>query len=62
MGSDTMIPYATDNPFYRFVHTNQLTDEEIDRLTRYCEKTISTLVVKSELADKGYKVETCHEC
>lgn len=49
-------PYATDT-LLSIVHTNQLTDEEIDRLTSIGE-TISTLVVKSELADKGYKVET----
>ena len=39
------------------MHTDQLTDEEIDRLTSIGE-TISTLVVKSELAKKGYTVET----
>lgn len=49
-------PYATDT-LLSIVHTNQLTDEEIDRLTSIGE-TISTLVVKSELANKGYKVET----
>ena len=49
-------PYATDT-LLSIVHTNQLTDEEIDRLTSIGE-TISTLVVKSELATKGYKVET----
>lgn len=49
-------PYATDT-LLSIVHTNQLTDEEIDRLTSIGE-TISTLVVKSELAKKGYTVET----
>lgn len=49
-------PYATDT-LLSIVHTNQLTDEEIDRLTSIGE-TISTLVVKSELANKGYIVET----
>jgi aspartate kinase len=49
-------PYATDT-LLSIVDTNQLTDEEIDRLTSIGE-TISTLVVKSELSKKGYKVET----
>ena len=49
-------PYATDT-LLSIVHTDQLTDEEIDRLTSIGE-TISTLVVKSELAKKGYTVET----
>ncbi len=49
-------PYATDT-LLSIVHTDQLTDEEIDRLTSIGE-TISTLVVRSELAKKGYTVET----
>lgn len=49
-------PYATDT-LLSVVHTDQLTDEEIDRLTSIGE-TISTLVVKSELAKKGYVVDT----
>lgn len=49
-------PYATDT-LLSIVHTDQLTDEEIDRLTSIGE-TISTLIVKSELAKKGYTVET----
>lgn len=49
-------PYATDT-LLSIVHTDQLTDEEIDRLTSIGE-TISTLVVKSELAKKGYVVDT----
>ena len=49
-------PYATDT-LLSIVHTDQLTDEEIDRLTSIGE-TISTLVVKSELAKIGYTVET----
>lgn len=49
-------PYATDT-LLSIVHTDQLTDEEIDRLTSIGE-TISTLVVKSELAKKGYIVDT----
>lgn len=49
-------PYATDT-LLSIVDTNQLTDEEIDRLTSIGE-TISTLVVKSELVKKGYQVET----
>lgn len=49
-------PYATDT-LLSIVHTDQLTDEEIDRLTSIGE-TISTLVVKSELAKKDYTVET----
>ena len=49
-------PYATDT-LLAIVHTDQLTDEEIDRLTSIGE-TISTLVVKSELAKKGYVVDT----
>ena len=49
-------PYATDT-LLSIVHMDQLTDEEIDRLTSIGE-TISTLVVKSELAKKGYTVET----
>lgn len=48
--------YATDT-LLSIVHTDQLTDEEIDRLTSIGE-TISTLVVKSELAKKGYVVDT----
>lgn len=49
-------PYATDT-LLSIVHTDQLTDEEIDRLTSIGE-TISTLVVKSELAKKSYVVDT----
>ncbi len=49
-------PYATDT-LLSIVKTNHLTDEEIDRLTSIGE-TISTLVCKSELADKGYCVES----
>lgn len=50
-------PYATDT-LLSIVQTNQLTDEEIDRLTSIGE-TISTLVCKSELANLGYKSATC---
>lgn len=49
-------PYATDT-LLSIVNTQHLTDEEIDRLTSIGE-TISTLVVKSELSQKGYRVET----
>lgn len=49
-------PYATDT-LLSIVDTEQLTDEEIDRLTSIGE-TISTLVVKSELSQMGYAVET----
>lgn len=49
-------PYATDT-LLSIVDTQYLTDEEIDRLTSIGE-TISTLVVKSELTKKGYRVET----
>lgn len=49
-------PYATDT-LLSIVHTDELTDEEIDRLTSIGE-TISTLVCKSELAKMGYAVET----
>lgn len=49
-------PYATDT-LLSIVNTNELTDEEIDRLTSIGE-TISTLVVKSELSKMGYTVET----
>ena len=49
-------PYATDT-LLSIVHTDQLTDEEIDRLTSIGE-TISTLVVKSKLTKKGYVVDT----
>jgi aspartate kinase len=49
-------PYATDT-LLSIVKLNCLTDEEIDRLTSIGE-TISTLVVKSELASKGLKVDT----
>lgn len=49
-------PYATDT-LLSIVDTNQLTDEEIDRLTSIGE-TISTLVVKSELVKRGYQVAT----
>ena len=46
-------PYATDT-LLSIVNTDELTDEEIDRLTSIGE-TISTLVCKSEM---GYSVET----
>lgn len=49
-------PYATDT-LLSIVNTEMLTDEEIDRLTSIGE-TISTLVCKSELSQRGYKVET----
>lgn len=49
-------PYATDT-LLSIVDTDELTDEEIDRLTSIGE-TISTLVCKSELSKKGYRVET----
>ncbi|WP_028042083.1 aspartate kinase [Candidatus Stoquefichus massiliensis] len=49
-------PYATDT-LLSIVNTDRLTDEEIDRLTSIGE-TISTLVVKSELSQMGYTVET----
>ncbi len=49
-------PYATDT-LLSIVDTQYLTDEEIDRLTSIGE-TISTLVVKSELTKKDYRVET----
>ena len=49
-------PYATDT-LLSIVDTNELTDEEIDRLTSIGE-TISTLVCKGELSKKGYCVET----
>lgn len=50
-------PYATDT-LLSIVNTEQLSDEEVDRLTSIGE-TISTLVCKSELANLGYRVETC---
>lgn len=49
-------PYATDT-LLSIVDTQELTDEEIDRLTSIGE-TISTLVCKSELSHMGYKVAT----
>ena len=49
-------PYATDT-LLSIVDTDQLSDEEIDRLTSIGE-TISTLVCKSELSKMGYVVET----
>ena len=49
-------PYATDT-LLSIVNTDELTDEEIDRLTSIGE-TISTLVCKSELSKMGYNVET----
>lgn len=49
-------PYATDT-LLSIVNTDELTDEEIDRLTSIGE-TISTLVCKSELSKMGYTVET----
>jgi aspartate kinase len=49
-------PYATDT-LLSIVHIDMLTDEEIDRLSSIGE-TISTLVCKSELSKKGYRVET----
>ncbi len=49
-------PYATDT-LLSIVQKEQLNDEEIDRLTSIGE-TISTLVIKSELAAKGYHVAT----
>ena len=49
-------PYATDT-LLSIVNTDELTDEEIDRLTSIGE-TISTLVCKSELSEMGYSVET----
>lgn len=49
-------PYATDT-LLSIVEIDYLTDEEIDRLTSVGE-TISTLVCKSELNAKGYKVDT----
>ncbi len=49
-------PYATDT-LLSIVKLDCLSDEEIDRLTSIGE-TISTLVIKSELAYKGYKVDT----
>ena len=48
--------YATDT-LLSIVNTDELTDEEIDRLTSIGE-TISTLVCKSELSKMGYNVET----
>lgn len=50
-------PYATDT-LLSIVNTEQLSDEEVDRLTSIGE-TISTLVCKGELANLGYRVETC---
>ena len=49
-------PYATDT-LLSIVNTDELTDEEIDRLTSIGE-TISTRVCKSELSKMGYNVET----
>ena len=49
-------PYATDT-LLSIVNTDELTYEEIDRLTSIGE-TISTLVCKSELSKMGYNVET----
>lgn len=49
-------PYATDT-LLSIAHTDQLTDEEIDRLTSIGE-TISTLVCKSEMASLGYRAAT----
>lgn len=50
-------PYATDT-LLSIVETEQLSDEEVDRLTSIGE-TISTLVCKGELANLGYRVATC---
>lgn len=50
-------PYATDT-LLSIVQTDQLNDEEVDRLTSIGE-TISTLVCKSELANLGYTCATC---
>lgn len=49
-------PYATDT-LLSIVDTDYLSNEELDRLTSIGE-TISALVCKSELASKGYKVES----
>lgn len=49
-------PYATDT-LLSILNTDYLNNEEIDRLTSIGE-TISALVVKSELSELGYKVET----
>ena len=49
-------PYATDT-LLSIVNKDDLTDEEIDRLSSIGE-TISTLVCKSELSHLGYIVET----
>lgn len=49
-------PYATDT-LLSIVDTDYLSHEEIDRLTSIGE-TISALVCKSELASKGYNVES----
>lgn len=49
-------PYATDT-LLSIVKKENLTDEEIDRLSSIGE-TISTLVCKSELVALGYKVDT----
>ena len=49
-------PYATDT-LLSIVNTQQLTDEEIDRLTSIGE-TISTLVCKGEVASLGYRAAT----
>ena len=49
-------PYATDT-LLSIVNKDDLTDEEIDRLSSIGE-TISTLVCKSELSHIGYIVET----
>lgn len=49
-------PYATDT-LLSIVDTDYLSSEELDRLTSIGE-TISALVCKSELASKGYNVES----
>ena len=49
-------PYATDT-LLSIVNTEFLSHEEMDRLTSIGE-TISALVCKSELASKGYKVDS----
>ncbi|MCD7893672.1 MAG: aspartate kinase [Erysipelotrichaceae bacterium] len=49
-------PYATDT-LLSIVKKDELTDEEIDRLSSIGE-TLSTLVIKSELSAKGYNVST----
>lgn len=50
-------PYATDT-LLSIVDTQQLSDEEVDRLTSIGE-TISTLVCKGELTGLGYHSATC---